>query len=87
MAYKAQDADRLNKQNEEFRQHRARQLEREIEQATKEHTSIKKPAERRDSRKASSSSSGATGGGADESAAAPSICPSTVLESLVSESC
>lgn len=84
MSYKAKDADRLNKENEKFRSDRAKQLEREIEQATQEPSSVKKSSERKDSRKASSSSSGATGGGAEESVGAPSICPTTPLESMVS---
>lgn len=83
MSYKARDADQLNSQNEKFRQERAKQLEREIEQATQEHSANKKPRERKDSRKGSSA--GATGAAVDEGVTAPSICPTTPLESMVSD--
>lgn len=76
MSYKAKDADRLNDQNEKFRSERERQLKEEIEQATRE-PSAASPASKHDkkNRKASLSMS--------EGAAAPSICPTTPLESLV----
>ena len=76
MSYKAKDADRLNDQNEKFRSDRERQLKEEIEQATREPSapSPSKLAEKK-GRKASSSVS--------EGAGAPSICPSTILESMV----
>ena len=84
MQNKAMEADLLNKQNEKFRMERAKKLEKELEQATKEHSgSIKRPPERKDSRKPSSSSmKGASV--ADEKLSTTSICPSTVVESLVS---
>lgn len=83
MSYKARDADQLNSQNEKFRQERAKQLEREIEQATQEHSASKKPRERKDSRKGSTA--GATGAAMDESVTSPSICPTTPLEAMVSD--
>lgn len=80
MSYKARDADQLNIQNEKFREERSKQLEKEIQQATQEHSASKKPRERKDSRKGSSA-----GAAVDEGVTSPSICPTTPLESMVSD--
>lgn len=76
MSYKARDADRLNDQNEMFRSERERQLKEEIEQATREPSvpPSSKPSDKKAKKPSLSISEGA---------AAPSICPSTTLESMV----
>ena len=75
MSYKAKDADRLNDQNEKFRSERERQLKDEIEQATREPSVATGTSKEKKGRGKSLSVS--------EGAAAPSICPTTPLESMV----
>ena len=81
MNYKSKDADRLNDENESFRSAREQQLKEEIEQATREPSAAspgKLPGEKK-GRKPSISVS--------EGAAAPSICPTTALEAMVTVNC
>ena len=78
ISYKAKDADRLNDENDKFRKEREQQLKEEIEQATREPSATAAPSSSKADKKGRKASSSVS-----EGAAAPSICPTTPLESMV----